>query len=162
MFGEQALGTEAARSMAAEVLQEGVIYVIPRDLFLRVCDKRPELWREISGLLTARKRQLEKKIELLCLRDVEYRILYYMAELARMFGAKAERSGIFDSAVARRTGQPDWRHARNHLHHSERAGAARGHPAGTPPVDCSVHRRRAGSGQSAQPSRQGILSSRAL
>ena len=80
---------EASRSIAAEVLQEGVIYVIPRDLFLRVCDQHPELWREISGLLTTRKRQLEKKIELLCLRDVEYRILYYMADLARMFGAKA-------------------------------------------------------------------------
>ena len=89
MFGEQALGTEASRSIAAEVLQEGVIYVIPRDLFVRVCDERPQLWREISSLLTARKRQLEKKIELLCLRDVEYRILYYMADLARMFGAKA-------------------------------------------------------------------------
>src|ERR1700722_9687201 len=52
LFGEQALGTEASRSIAAEVLQEGVIYVIPRDLFLRVCDQHPELWREISGLLT--------------------------------------------------------------------------------------------------------------
>jgi CRP-like cAMP-binding protein len=68
---------------------EGVIYVSPRDLFLRVCDAHPELWREISGLLTERKRQLEKKIELLCLRDVEYRILYYMADLAKMFGARA-------------------------------------------------------------------------
>jgi CRP/FNR family transcriptional regulator, cyclic AMP receptor protein len=89
LFGEQALGAEPARSMAAEVLQEGVIYVIPRNLFVRVCDDHPELWREISGLLTARKRQLEKKIELLCLRDVEYRILYYMADLAKTFGAKA-------------------------------------------------------------------------
>jgi CRP/FNR family transcriptional regulator, cyclic AMP receptor protein len=89
LFGEQALGTEVARSMAAEVLQEGVIYVIPRDLFVRACDDHPELWREISGLLTARKRQLEKKIELLCLRDVEYRILYYMADLAKTFGARA-------------------------------------------------------------------------
>src|ERR1700687_3388619 len=89
LFGEQALGTESSRNIAAEVLQEGVIYVIPRDLFLRVCDEHPELWREISALLTVRKRQLEKKIELLCLRDVEYRILYYMADLARMFGAKA-------------------------------------------------------------------------
>jgi CRP/FNR family cyclic AMP-dependent transcriptional regulator len=89
LFGEQALGTEAARGMAAEVLQEGVIYVIPRDLFVRVCDDHPELWREISALLTARKRQLEKKIELLCLRDVEYRILYYMADLAKTFGAKS-------------------------------------------------------------------------
>src|ERR1700691_5287582 len=89
IFGEQSLGAESSRTMAAEVLQEGVIYVIPRDIFLRVCEKRPELWRDISGVLTVRKRQLEKKIELLCLRDVEYRILYYMAELARMFGAKA-------------------------------------------------------------------------
>jgi CRP/FNR family cyclic AMP-dependent transcriptional regulator len=92
LFGEQALGTEVARSMAAEVLQEGVIYIIPRDLFVRVCDDHPELWREISSLLTVRKRQLEKKIELLCLRDVEYRILYYMADLAKTFGARSNGS----------------------------------------------------------------------
>jgi CRP-like cAMP-binding protein len=92
IFGEQSLGTESSRTMAAEVLQEGVIYVIPRDIFLRVCEKRPDLWRELAGVLTVRKRQLEKKIELLCLHDVEYRILYYMAELARTFGAKANGS----------------------------------------------------------------------
>lgn len=89
LFGEQALTTDATRTIAAEVLQEGVIYVIPRDLFLRACEKHPDLWREISGILGARKRELEKKIELLCLHDVEYRILYYMAELARTFGAKS-------------------------------------------------------------------------
>src|SRR6202050_3062013 len=41
LFGEQALGTEAARSMAAEVLQEGVIYIIPRNIFVRACDDHP-------------------------------------------------------------------------------------------------------------------------
>jgi CRP/FNR family cyclic AMP-dependent transcriptional regulator len=92
MFGEQALGSEPSRTIAAEVLQEGIIYAIPRDIFLRACEKRPDLWREISSVLTLRKRQLEKKIELLCLHDVEYRILYYMAELARAFGAKANGS----------------------------------------------------------------------
>jgi CRP-like cAMP-binding protein len=92
LFGEQALGIEQTRNISAEVLQEGVIYLLPRDLFLRVCEKRPELWREIAGLLTIRKRELEKKIELLCLRDVEYRILYYMAELAKTFGAKSNAS----------------------------------------------------------------------
>jgi CRP-like cAMP-binding protein len=89
LFGEQALGPEQTRTISAEVLQEGVIYVIPRDLFLRACEKRLDLWREISGLLTARKRELEKKIELLCLHDVEYRVLYYMAELAKTFGARS-------------------------------------------------------------------------
>ncbi len=92
LFGEQALGGEQTRSIAAEVLQEGVIYGIPRDLFVRVCDERPQLWREISAMLAGRKRQLEKKVELLCLHDVEYRILYYMAELARTFGARSNGS----------------------------------------------------------------------
>jgi CRP-like cAMP-binding protein len=92
LFGEQALGSEPSRTIAAEVLQEGIIYVIPRDIFLRGCEKRPDLWREISAVLTSRKRQLEKKIELLCLHDVEYRILYYMAELARSFGSKVSGS----------------------------------------------------------------------
>lgn len=92
LFGEQALAGEPARTCSAEVLQEGVIYIISRDLFLRVCEKRPELWREISGLLTVRKRELERKVELLCLHDVEYRILYYMAELAKTLGAKSNAS----------------------------------------------------------------------
>jgi CRP/FNR family cyclic AMP-dependent transcriptional regulator len=89
LFGEQALSGESSRGLAAEVLQEGVIHVIPRDLFLRACERHPEFWREISVFLAARKGQLEKKVELLCLRDVQYRILYYMAELARTFGAKS-------------------------------------------------------------------------
>jgi CRP-like cAMP-binding protein len=92
LFGEQALGLEANRGTAAEVLQEGVIYVIPRDVFVRLCDENTVLWRELSTLLTVRKRQLEKKIELLCLRDVEYRILYYMADLAKTFGARSNGS----------------------------------------------------------------------
>jgi CRP-like cAMP-binding protein len=92
LFGEQALSMESNRTIAAEVLQEGVIYAIPRGLLLGLCERRPELWREISALLLARKRELEKKIELLCLHDVEYRILYYMAELAKVFGAKSNGS----------------------------------------------------------------------
>ena len=63
--------------------------MIPRDLFLAVCDRRLELWREISTILLERKRDLEKKIELLCLRDVEYRILYYMAQLAKLHSARS-------------------------------------------------------------------------
>ena len=89
LFGEQALAGEQTRTVAAEVLQEGVIFVVPRDLLLRICERRADLWREMAAFMALRKRQLEKKVELLCLHDVEYRILYYMAELARMFGARA-------------------------------------------------------------------------
>ena len=90
LFGEQALGTEQTRSAAAEVLQDGAIYLFPKDLFIRFCDSHPEMWRYVSQLLVMRKRELEKKIELLCMRDVEYRILHYMAELAAAFGSKLD------------------------------------------------------------------------
>src|SRR5271169_3273875 len=39
LFGEQSLGGEPSRSVAAEVLQEGAIYIIPRDIFLRACEQ---------------------------------------------------------------------------------------------------------------------------
>src|ERR1700693_2887401 len=90
LFGEQALGTEHTRAAAAEVLQEGAIYVFPKDLFIRFCDKRPDMWRHVAQLLVQRKRELEKKIELLCLRDVEYRLLHYMAELAVPCGSRLD------------------------------------------------------------------------
>jgi CRP/FNR family cyclic AMP-dependent transcriptional regulator len=90
LFGEQALGMETVRSAAAEVLQEGTIYVIPKDVFTRFCDGRIDMWRHVAQLVVQRKRDLEKKIELLCMQDVEYRILHYMAELAAAFGSRIE------------------------------------------------------------------------
>lgn len=89
LFGEQSLGTEKTRSSSAEILHEGILYVIPNGAFVEFCNQRPHLWRSVSELLIHRKRELEKKIELLCLHDVEYRILYYLAELASVFGEKS-------------------------------------------------------------------------
>jgi len=90
LFGEQALGMEQTRAVSAEVLQEGLIYVIPRDLFLNFCESHPEVWHHLAVLAINRKRDLERKIELLCLRDVEYRILYYLVDLASAIGQKTE------------------------------------------------------------------------
>jgi CRP/FNR family transcriptional regulator len=90
VFGEQALGTDHSRAVSAEVLQEGVIYVVPRDLFLNFCESHPDVWRLLAVMAINRKRDVEKKIELLCLRDVEYRILYYLAELALSIGHKID------------------------------------------------------------------------
>ena len=90
LFGEQALGAEMTRATSAEVLQEGAIYVIPKEQFIRFCDARPDMWRYVAQLLVHRKRDLEKKIELLCMQDVEYRILHYMAELATAFGSRLD------------------------------------------------------------------------
>jgi CRP/FNR family transcriptional regulator len=46
------------------------------------------LWRQVAEFLVMHKRRLERKIELLCLQDVEYRILYYLAELAGTVGSR--------------------------------------------------------------------------
>lgn len=92
LFGIEAVGSQPTRTSSAEILQEGVIYVIARTVFLRLCEQRPECWRELATLSMQRNRQLEKKIELLCLHDVEYRILYYMAELAKTLGARGAGS----------------------------------------------------------------------
>ncbi|MGI8743884.1 MAG: Crp/Fnr family transcriptional regulator [Bryobacteraceae bacterium] len=88
LFGEQSLQTDGTRSVSAEILQEGVLHVIPANTFVQFCDERPFLWRSCAEMVIHRKRELEKKIELLCLHDVEYRILYYLAELATIFGVK--------------------------------------------------------------------------
>ena len=91
LFGEQALlGDDArdVRHVSAEVLQEGVIYVIPRAVFLAWGETRAHVWRLLAETLTARQRELEKKVELLCLHDVEYRILYYLCELATLVGSR--------------------------------------------------------------------------
>jgi len=90
LFGEQALAAEPTRAGSAEVLHEGLIYVIPRDLFLGFCESHPEIWRHLALMSINRKRALEKKIELLCLQDVEYRILFYLADLASSIGQKVD------------------------------------------------------------------------
>jgi CRP-like cAMP-binding protein len=91
LFGEQALSGEEsrdARHSSAEVLQEGAIYVIPRHVFGAWAESRAQIWHLVAETLVARQRELEKKVELLCLHDVEYRILYYLGELATLLGAR--------------------------------------------------------------------------
>ena len=90
IFGEQALAGDESRRLSAEILQEGLIYVIPKATFFAFCDAHPGAWRLVSETLGARLRDLEKKVELLCLQDVEYRILYYLGELAAALGHRSD------------------------------------------------------------------------
>ncbi len=89
IFGEQALFGGGPRLGSAEVMQEGTIYEIPRDVFLKVCDSRADVWRQMSELLASREKDLEQKVSLLCLYDVESRILYYLGSLASVFGVNS-------------------------------------------------------------------------
>ena len=89
IFGETALFVGGQRLFSAEVMQEGVVFEIPRDLFLSFCDARPEIWKQLAELFACRQRELEQKVSLLCLYDVESRILHYLGSLASVFGVSA-------------------------------------------------------------------------
>jgi len=84
LFGEQALLGEGAFSVSARILESGIAYSVPTDLFLRFCERRPEVWRLLMQHFLSKKDELERKIEHLCLSDVKQRIVYYLDELARI------------------------------------------------------------------------------
>lgn len=85
LFAEHAI-QRISRPFIAEVIQDSVIYEIPRDAFIALGQKHPEVWRMLWELAVTRQLELEQKVSLLCLQDVEYRILYYLAQLAHAFG----------------------------------------------------------------------------
>jgi len=85
-------GGQQTRTSSAEILQEGVLYVIPRQPFLRLCEQRTELWRELSVLLMERKRQLEKRSSCCACTMSNIAFCTTWAELAKTFGAKGNGS----------------------------------------------------------------------
>ncbi|MBI3681424.1 MAG: Crp/Fnr family transcriptional regulator [Acidobacteria bacterium] len=93
LFGEDALLLGGERHSSAEVLQEATISIIPKELLARFCNQRPEIWRLLAEMLARREQDLEQKIELLLMRDVEQRILLYLAELAEAVGVKEHEGG---------------------------------------------------------------------
>ena len=68
----------------AEVLTQANLYRIPREALLRAFASNPELAGALLDHIVQRKMALAQKVELLCLHDVEYRILYYLAELSKL------------------------------------------------------------------------------
>jgi CRP/FNR family transcriptional regulator len=83
LVGEESLMQEPATYYAeAEVLTAATIYRIPRDVVSRSLNTHPQFAAELISYLLKRRLTLAEKVELLCLRDVEYRILHYLAELS--------------------------------------------------------------------------------
>lgn len=84
LFGEQALLGEGAFSVSAKVLEGGVAYAIPTEMFQAFCERRPEVWRLLMQHFLFKKDEMERKIEHLCQSDVRHRLIYYLVELARL------------------------------------------------------------------------------
>lgn len=86
LFGELSLGMEPTRDVTARTLADSTIHIIPKTLFITFCDTHPGMWRLFVELLVQRSRDLETRIELLCTKPVEHRILHCIFEAAKSFG----------------------------------------------------------------------------
>jgi CRP-like cAMP-binding protein len=83
IVGEEALAEEQGTYYVdAVTITVGTCYRIPRSSVLSMLRNDGELGSALVSYLLKRKLDLAKKVELLCLRDVEHRILYYLAELS--------------------------------------------------------------------------------
>jgi CRP/FNR family cyclic AMP-dependent transcriptional regulator len=85
LIGEEALTHESpVYYTEGEVLSTSNLYRIPRETLLQILANNSELSNALVSYLLQRKLALAMKVELLCLHDVEYRILHYLAELSAL------------------------------------------------------------------------------
>lgn len=85
LIGEEALTNDSpVYYTEGEVLSSSNLYRIPRETLLHAIVSDSELSNALVSYLLQRKLGLAMKVELLCLHDVEYRILHYLAELSAL------------------------------------------------------------------------------
>ncbi len=94
IVGEEVLYGEAPAYYAeAEVLSESVVLRVPSDVLANAMASNPQLSAAITGAIIEQKIALAQKIEMLCLHDVEYRILFYLAELSNLVRPTSDADG---------------------------------------------------------------------
>jgi CRP/FNR family transcriptional regulator len=85
LIGEEVLSMDLSTYQAdAEVLTGAVIFRVPRDSVTGAIQSNTALAAAVIDFLLQRRLAMARKVELLCLHDVEYRILHYLAELASL------------------------------------------------------------------------------
>jgi CRP/FNR family transcriptional regulator len=84
LVGEELLSEPGTYYTDAEVLSSATLLRIPLDTLKHSLATSPEVAGALVSYMVERKLSLAYKVELLCLHDVEYRILYYLAELAML------------------------------------------------------------------------------
>lgn len=94
LAGEEALAdSQPTYYTDADVLTTATIFRIPRALLSRAVTGNAELAASLVTYLLQKRLALAQKVELLCLHDVEYRILYYLAELSALVKATEDGQG---------------------------------------------------------------------
>lgn len=94
LVGEESLSEEPlAYYTEAEALTTATVFCIPREVARRAAFSGSDLGSALTGYLLQRKLALAEKVELLCLHDVEYRILHYLAELSALVKPQEDGEG---------------------------------------------------------------------
>jgi len=91
ILGESSILGDGPREVSAEVLQDSVVHVINRDLFLKFCDEYPQFCAWLLSISVRRQRELERKIELLLFHEVEQRVLRSLVGLAATCGSPGQQ-----------------------------------------------------------------------
>jgi CRP/FNR family transcriptional regulator len=95
LVGEEAISQEPAVYYSeAEVLTTTNVVKIPREVLEKAMASSYDLSASLVEYLLERKLSLAVKVELLCLHDVEYRILHYLAELTRLVQITPDSDGF--------------------------------------------------------------------
>ena len=85
LIGEEVMSAANAVYQAdAEVLTSASLYRVPKDTLRRILIQNGELAYAVIDFLLERRQMLAQKVELLCLHDVEHRILHYLADLSSL------------------------------------------------------------------------------
>ncbi len=94
VVGEEALGEGSPTYYAAaEALTPVTAFCIPRETLLNAMVSQPQFAATFVAYVEQRKLILAQKIELLCLHDVQYRILHYLAELSALVPPQQDGDG---------------------------------------------------------------------
>jgi CRP/FNR family transcriptional regulator len=94
LIGEEVMSTDTSQYQAdSEVLTAATLHRVPRDTLQHVLAQNGEVASAVIDFLLNRRKMLAQKVELLCLHDVEYRILFYLADLATLVGPSSEDEG---------------------------------------------------------------------
>jgi CRP/FNR family transcriptional regulator len=94
ILGEEMLEEDGALYHSeAEILAQANLLRVPRESMVRTMASNPEVASALVSFLLQRELALAQKVELLCLHDVEYRILFYLAELSKLVKPQDDGEG---------------------------------------------------------------------
>lgn len=94
LLGEETLGGDSEQyTSEAEVISGATVYRIPKADLHRLVTKHPELANALLSYLIANRNGLAEKVEMLCLHDVEYRVLHYVGKLCSVVSKGVDGAG---------------------------------------------------------------------